>query len=124
MAPSLLTIAYFVDDYSKMDFYIYDGKSQLITKARKASQYYYQFTANEVGTYKFYFNNINKENKKVTFAIHSGNSTADGSISIDQVDKMFESILKVDKRIGEIKLKQNILNKKFEGHFKSKIFMI
>jgi hypothetical protein len=59
---------------------------------------------------------LSRANKKVTFAIHSGNNT-DTSISLDQVDEMFGRIIKIDKKIGEIKLKQNFLVKKYEGHF-------
>ncbi len=99
-----------------MDFYIYDHNNILVTKARKTAQFYYQFEALEVGQYKFFFNNINKENRKITFAIHSGNNT-DSSISTEEVDEMFKNIITVDKKISEIKLKQNFINKKTEGHF-------
>jgi hypothetical protein len=57
----------------------------------------------------------------VTFAIHAGNNT-DASISLDEVDQMFNDILKIDKKVGEIKMRQNFLIKKYEGHFKCIIF--
>ena len=54
--------------------------------------------------------------KKITFAIHSGNNT-DPSISSDHFEDLLNKISRIDKRINDAKMKQNFLNKKYEGHF-------
>jgi hypothetical protein len=53
----MLTVAFFVDDSSKVDFYLYDPKNNVVDKVKKRSYYFFQFEAKEQGTYKFTFTN-------------------------------------------------------------------
>lgn len=53
--------------------------------------------------------------KKVTFAIHSGNNT-DTHLGQEHLDKLFTKLKLIETKMKEVKLTESIITKKLDGH--------
>src|SRR5690242_17332182 len=98
--PSLIRLALFVnEESSKIDFTIIDPNEKVIFSQEEKIHIFHEFNATISGEYKFILSNQRSdESKRITFAIHQGNST-NSHLSHEQLDKLWEKILKVDKQI-------------------------
>ena len=122
--PTTIRLAFMVNHPTKkIDFSLIgpkgDGKKQTITNPKGRNYFFYEYTAMVPGVYSFnILNNRYKESGKVTFAINS-NKAEDKTIDSSKLDVLSERLVKIDNKIGELKMKFNLVVKKVEGHNKS-----
>ena len=55
------------------------------------------------------------KDKKVTFAIHSGNNT-DTHLSQEHLDRLFTKLKSIENKVKEVKITEKIITKKTESH--------
>jgi hypothetical protein len=105
------------DENSKIDFSIIDPNQKVIYQSNAKIHLFYEFNATLPGEYIFQLDNRkNDEMKKVTFAIHQGNST-NTDLSHELLKKVWDKIKVINRNIKSSRFTARMLNKKYDAHY-------
>ena len=96
-----------------------NGKKGVIVGVNNKNYFFYEHKANIAGLYTFSINNHNhKENAKITFALNT-DKVEEKTIDTQNLDALSKRFNDIDNKMGELRMKANLVVKKVEGHNKS-----
>lgn len=96
-----------------------NGKRGIIVGVNNKNYFFYEHKATVAGLYTFYINNHkHKENAKITFALNT-DKVEEKTIDTQNLDALSKRLNDIDNKMGELRMKANLVVKKVEGHNKS-----
>ena len=96
-----------------------NGKKGVIVGVNNKNYFFYEHKANIAGFYTFSINNHkHKENAKITFALNT-DKVEEKTIDTQNLDALSKRLNDIDNKMGELRMKANLVVKKVEGHNKS-----
>ena len=96
-----------------------NGKKGVIVGVNNKNYFFYEHKANIAGLYTFSINNHkHKENAKITFALNT-DKVEEKTIDTQNLDALSKRLNDIDNKMGELRMKANLVVKKVEGHNKS-----
>ena len=122
--PTTIRFAFMVNHPTKkIDFSfsgpLKNGKKGVIVNIKNKNYFFYEYKAEVAGVYTFYINNHkHKDNGKVTFALNA-DKVEEKTIDNQNLDALSKRLNNIDNRMGELRMKANLVVKKVEGHNKS-----
>eukprot|EP01016_Furgasonia_blochmanni_P004334 TRINITY_DN11680_c0_g2_i22.p2 TRINITY_DN11680_c0_g2~~TRINITY_DN11680_c0_g2_i22.p2 ORF type:complete len:185 (+),score=54.63 TRINITY_DN11680_c0_g2_i22:80-556(+) len=108
-----------IRDSSEIDFVIRNPIRKEVFRRRGKREGIFYFDAVDKGTYQFVFSNSKfLENKKVTFALHCGNST-DSVLVASDLDPLDVRLQGIDRTLKDIHVETKFSSMRQETHFKT-----
>lgn len=95
-----------------------NGKRGIIVGVNNKNYFFYEHKATVAGLYTFYINNHkHKEKAELTFALNT-DKVEEKTIDTQNLDASSKRLNDIDNKMGELRMKANLVVKKVEGHNK------
>lgn len=114
-----LKLAYYVnDETSKIDMEVRAPSGKRVFIARDRIHLYAEIDCAEVGLYEIVLKNFRGETKKVTVGTHQ-DVEEKKVVKLEHLQDLHEKIRKIEHKVGSLKMIEQMITKRIEGHFDS-----